>query len=174
MDFNGRYIRVERSYRRGIIEKPKNSKSRRVDMSDQLRAALKKLQIQRKAEALKAGSNEIEAIIFHTKGNYTSQNTVRNIWKRVLAKAGIRDIKLHITRHTFACLLLSNGESPVYVKEQLGHSSINITVDIYGHLIPSNNREAVNRLDTLHPSAPYPHPVKIEKPQNIEIAANSF
>jgi len=56
-------------------------------------------------------------------------------------------MKFHSIRHSFASLLLSNGQSPVYVKEQLGHSSIQITVDIYGHLIPSSNREAVNQLD---------------------------
>ncbi len=91
-----------------------------------------------------------------------AQNSVRNIRKRILRKAGLRDIRFHDIRHTYASLLLSDGQSPVYVKEQLGHSSIQITVDIYGHLIPSSNREAVNRLDT-HPTAPYTHPVKNEK-----------
>jgi hypothetical protein len=37
-------------------------------------------------------------------------------------------------QHTFASLLLQQGESIVYVKEQLGHASIQITVDTYGHL----------------------------------------
>jgi len=50
-------------------------------------------------------------------------------------------------RHTFASLLLQQGESPVYVKEQMGHSSIQVTVDLYGHLIPGGNKQAVNRLD---------------------------
>jgi len=58
-------------------------------------------------------------------------------------------MRFHDIRHTFASLLLSNGESPVYVKEQLGHSSIQMTVDIYGHLIPNSNRNAVNSLDEL-------------------------
>jgi hypothetical protein len=62
---------------------------------------------------------------------------------------------------------------PVYVKEQLGHSSIQMTVDIYGHLIPNSNREAVNRLDNPHSNAPHPHPPKTEKPQPVEIVANS-
>ena len=35
----------------------------------------------------------------------------------------------------------------MYVKEQLGHSSINVRVDIYGHLIPGGNKEAVDKLD---------------------------
>jgi len=42
----------------------------------------------------------------------------------------------------------SRTENPlVYVKEQLGHHSIQITVDTYGHLIPGANRKAVNALD---------------------------
>lgn len=36
----------------------------------------------------------------------------------------------------------------MYVKEQLGHSSIQITVDCYGHLIPGGNKQAVDRLNT--------------------------
>lgn len=83
-------------------------------------------------------------------------------------------MRLHDTRHTFASLLLSNGESPVYVKEQLGHSSIQITVDIYGHLIPSSNRRAVNRLDNPQQSATYAQPPKTEKPQPLEIMANAL
>jgi integrase len=102
------------------------------------------------------------------------QNYIRRIFKRVLKKAGIREMRLHDTRHTFASLLLSNGESPVYVKEQLGHSSIQITVDIYGHLIPSSNRKAVNRLDNSQQSATHTQPAKTEKPQPFEIAANSL
>lgn len=55
----------------------------------------------------------------------------------------------HDIRHTFASLLLNKGKSPVYVKERLGHSSIQMTVDIYGHLIPNSNRNAINSLDEL-------------------------
>ena len=51
----------------------------------------------------------------------------------------------------FASLLLQNGESLTYVKEQMGHSSINVTVDIYGHLVPGGNRQAVDRLDDMAP-----------------------
>jgi hypothetical protein len=47
---------------------------------------------------------------------------------------GIRETKLHVTRHTYASLLFSERVSPVYVKEQLGHSSIQMTVDVYGKI----------------------------------------
>ena len=67
--------------------------------------------------------------------------------QKLLKKAGLRPIKFHALRHTFASRLLQNRESPVYVKEQLGNSSIKISVDTYGHLIPGANKAAVDRLD---------------------------
>jgi integrase len=61
----------------------------------------------------------------------------------------LRRIRFHDLRHTFASLLIQNGESLAYVKDQLGYSSIKLTVDVYGHLVPGANREAVNRLPSL-------------------------
>jgi integrase len=67
-------------------------------------------------------------------------------WYRLLRVAGLRSLKLHALRHTYASLLLQDGESLTYVKEQMGHSSIQVTVDVYGHFIPGKNRGAVERL----------------------------
>jgi len=71
------------------------------------------------------------------------------VWPRLLAKAGLHLIRIHDLRHTFASLLIQNGESLAYVKEQMGHHSIKITVDTYGHLVPGGNKAAVDRLDGL-------------------------
>jgi integrase len=127
-------------------------------MSDQLAATLKELLTQRKREALQKGLGEIHELVFHRgSGAAIEQNYIRRVFKRILKKAELREIRPHDLRHTFASLLLTQGESPVYVKEQLGHSSIQITVDIYGHLIPGANKAAVNKLDdapTGTPTAP--------------------
>jgi integrase len=53
----------------------------------------------------------------------------------------------HSFRHTFASLLLQQGESPAYVQRQLGHASIKLTVDTYGKWLPMGNKAAVDRLD---------------------------
>ena len=66
-----------------------------------------------------------------------------------LEKAGLRRIRFHDTRHTFATLLIQNGEPIAYVQKQLGHSSIKLTVDTYCHWMPGKNREAMDRLPTL-------------------------
>jgi integrase len=173
IDFNQKFVHVQRSYKRGHLGKTKTGKFRRVDMSDQLVAALKRLQTRRKKEALRRGLGEPIEIVFHRDGKHLEQNFVNKLFKRILKKAGIRVLNFHYIRHTYASLLLSNGESPVYVKEQLGHSKIGTTVDIYGHLIPSSNREAVNRLDNPQPNAPHMQPDKIENPQPIEITGDN-
>ena len=108
-------------------------------------------------------------MIFHRDGEPIEHNFIRRIFKRILTRAGIREIRFHDIRHTYASLLLSNGESLVYVKEQLGHYSIQMTVDIYGHLIPGSNRQAVNRLDTQQDTT-YTQPEKKEVVQSIKIA----
>ena len=60
---------------------------------------------------------------------------------------GLRRFRIHDLRHTFASLLIQDGASLAYVKEQLGHSTIAVTVDLYGHLVPSANIAFVDRLD---------------------------
>jgi integrase len=64
------------------------------------------------------------------------------VFERLLSDAKLRKIRFHDLRHTFASLHLGSGESPVYVKDQ-----IQVTVDIYGHLIVGGNRAAANKLD---------------------------
>ena len=66
-----------------------------------------------------------------------------------MRKAGFRQIHVQDLRHTFASLSIQNGESLAYVREQMGHSSIKMTVDTYGHLVPGGNKAAVDKLDGL-------------------------
>jgi integrase len=75
-----------------------------------------------------------------------------NSFNRLLADAKLRRVRFHDLCHGSASLLLQNGESLTYVKEQMGHSSINVTVDIYGHLVPGGNRQAVDKLDDVAPA----------------------
>jgi integrase len=51
----------------------------------------------------------------------------------------------HSLRHTFGSLLVSAGTSLAYVKEQMGHASIQMTVDVSGSWLPKSDISAVNR-----------------------------
>lgn len=73
-----------------------------------------------------------------------------------LEHAGLRRIRFHDLRHTFGSLLNQDGASLAYVKEQMGHSSIQVTVDTYGHLLPGANIAWVDRLDSAATSQQLP------------------
>jgi integrase len=165
VDFNGGFIHVQRNLSRGKISVTKNGKDRKVDMSSQLAEVLSDLLSKRRAEALRvemaksaderreaaAVINEVmEGWLFQAPaGTQIDPSNLRKLFKRLLIDAKLRRVRFHDLRHTFASLLLSNGESPAYVKEQMGHSSIQVTVDIYGHLVPGGNRQAVDKLDDV-------------------------
>jgi hypothetical protein len=76
--------------------------------------------------------------------------------------AGLRRITFHALRHSYASHLIQAGASLVYVKEQMGHSSIQVTVDTYGHLVPGADIAWVDKLDAAatnpQPSATYTQP----------------
>ena len=85
-------------------------------------------------------------------GTQIDPSNLRKLFNRFLTDAKLRRVRFHDLRHSFASMLLQNGESLTYVKEQMGHSSINVTVDICGHLVPGGNRQAVDRLDDAAPT----------------------
>ncbi len=110
---------------------------------------------------MEKGTNTPQWVFPSLSGTPLEERNIRHVFKRMLEKAELRQIQIHDLRHTFASLLLQQGESVAYVKEQLGHASIQITVDTYGHLIPGANRGAVDRLDddiSTHPFASQAHP----------------
>ena len=65
---------------------------------------------------------------------------------RLVAKAGLRRVRLHNLRHACASFLLTQGVHPRVVMELLGHSQISLTMDTYSHVIPDAMREAVGRM----------------------------
>jgi integrase len=160
VDWNGKFIIVRRSVKAGKVSPTKTDKIRRVDMSDTLISELSELKRRRKEEYLSKGINQIPDWVFCNSdgGPIDIQNLKNRHFNKCLEKAGLHRIRFHDLRHTFASLLLQNGESPQYVKEQMGHSSIKVTVDVYGHLVPGANRQAVNRLPVAGETAPQAHP----------------
>ncbi len=93
--------------------------------------------------------------IFHNQaGNLMNSHNWRSrVFNKALDKTELRHVRIHDLRHTFASPLLQAGESMMYVCDQLAHSSIKDTVDIYGHLVPGGNKAAVDKLDDSPNSA---------------------
>jgi integrase len=144
-----------RQYSHGRVSTPKTRNSRRrVDMSQCLAAVLKDWITVQDLEAPAAGHSVPEVLFSGNIGgtrrtpSYMAENYFRyQLWYPLLDKARVRRLCPHAARHTFASRLIANGENLKYISEQLGHASIKITVDTYGHLIPGGNKQAVDLLD---------------------------
>lgn len=76
------------------------------------------------------------------------ENIANRYFHPALEKANLRRFRLHDLRHTYGSLLIQDGASLAYVRDQMGHYSIQVTVDTYGHLIPGANVSWIDRLDS--------------------------
>ena len=118
------------------------------------------LEHRRKAQAaqrLQAGNlwegwkNEEErktALVFTTAtgGNFTPQ-TLRAHYKKLAAKIGAPESRVHDLRHTFAVLSLQNGDDIKTVQGNLGHATAAFTLDIYGHVSDRMKDESAARME---------------------------
>ena len=81
-------------------------------------------------------------------------NFRQRVWWPSLNAAGLpRSIRIHDMRHTCASLLIRQGVHPKAIQHHLGHSSINITMDRYGHLLPDQYDDLASCLDAVHAHA---------------------
>jgi integrase len=163
IDFEDRLIEVRRSCRRRVVSPTKTGRSRRVDMTPQLAETLIELQTSQKVDALKRGQPLSEWVFANKMGGTLRYMTFRAALTACLKLAGLRSIRIHDLRHTYATIRLLSGHNIGDVSYQLGHSSIKITYDTYGHWLPGEFKSEVDELDNLHPSAPPLHPGQVSK-----------
>jgi len=83
-----------------------------------------------------------------------------------LTRAGLRRIRFHDLRHTFATLLIAQGENVKFAQSQLGHASATMTLDRYGHLLPNANHGVAERLDRQIFDSISANVVLMESPQS--------
>ena len=144
INFAEKTIVIRRSYTSNRFQKPKTRLSRRsVNMTPSVIKTLKEHRVKR--------GNPSSSTLLFDRGDGKPQdptNLSKDIWTRLLRAAGIREsVRIHDLRHTFCSMLLAQGASPKYIQSQLGHSSIMVTMDRYGHLMPETNQKETELLD---------------------------
>ena len=142
VDFNKKQIFIKRSYNHGQFFAPKTRQSiRAIDIAPTLLQTLASWK-------LASVPNENDLVFANEAGqpmNYS--NMMNRHYKPALEKAEIPQIRFHDLRHTYASLLLAQGENIKYIQTQLGHSSPTVTLNVYSHLMKKENQEAVCRLE---------------------------
>ena len=133
-------IRVERAWdpHAGVIEPKSRAGRRSVPIGAALRPHLAARKLRRRGAA---------GFFFGDRRRPFNRNSLVNRANRAWKKAKLQPIGLHECRHTFASILIAAGVNAKALSTYLGHSSIQITLDRYGHLMPGNEDEVVVLVD---------------------------
>jgi len=153
---SGKLSVVETAYRLGSgeyrIKEPKTPQSRRsvilppslVDLFKVYRFDQELLRIQ-----LGISLNADDFVFIRPDGSPINPNAVTLAFRRIIKRAGLKDIRIHDLRHTHATLMLKAGIHPKVVSERLGHANIGITLDIYSHVLPGLQEAAAEKFDRI-------------------------
>jgi len=133
-----------------VIKSTKTEKGRAIALLPQVVEALQTHRKQQAEQRLRySGLWRDEDLIFSSKtgGPMSWNNLVKRNLKPLMSAAGLpQGTRPYDLRHTFATLILEQGENPKVVQEVLGHSRITHTMDTYSHVSPNIQREAFGRL----------------------------
>ncbi len=140
IDWVNQKIHVRRSLYKGGFQTPKSEYSKRAnDMGPRLIEVLKNHRAKQNETRLKVGDGWVNSDLVFCQNDGTpldGDNLYHRDLKAILKKAELRSIRIHDLRHTFASILISANHNLKYIQNQMGHSSIKVTLDLYGHLMP--------------------------------------
>ena len=133
---------IQRTFNKGEWYKPKSKTSnRKIDLGPSMMSVMKKWKVA-------CLPNEHDLVFPNSMGNPIDQSMLlRKHFFPALKKAEIGKIRFHDLRHTYASLLIEQGENIKYIQNQLGHASPVVTLEVYAHLINPTNQEAACRLE---------------------------
>lgn len=154
VDFENSQIRIRQTLkpRQRIKEGGKNTNATRsISISPFVLSELRrhKSLILKECLEVKRQWKDSETVVCQTNGEPVSLANFHKFWTRIVENTSSRYIKYHDLRHTCASLYLSAKIHPKVVQELLGHSSIKVTLDLYSHVMPNMQHEAVKVMDEL-------------------------
>jgi integrase len=154
VDIDDGVIRVRQTVQRVdgklVFAPPKTRRSRRsIPLPAATVQVLQEHRERQAAEKATAGPAWRDSgLVFTTRsGGPLEPNDVSKAFSEQRRKAGLRPVRLHDLRHTCASLLLAQRVPPRVVMEVLGHSSLDVTMNIYGHVMLDAQREAMSAMD---------------------------
>ncbi|GCE15298.1 tyrosine-type recombinase/integrase [Tengunoibacter tsumagoiensis] len=116
------------------------------DIIDLLRNHLEE---QKKLQEMQLNWKGLDLVFCTRVGGFMSDDHIRHHFSKLLKEAGIEHTKFHALRHNASMLLRRLGIDPVVRKEMLGHSSISMTDDVYGHATRKMHKDAASQIENL-------------------------
>jgi integrase len=151
VNFDAMTIQVEHgAYRGELVPMKTRASRRRVDLSSTAAHVIRRQLLARKP-------NELGLVFPSPESRILNDDNFRHrIFRPAVRRAKLAGFRFHDLRHTYVALMIAAGAHPKYLQAQMGHSSIRVTLDLYGHLFPDANRGVLDALDAL---TPHPHPI---------------
>jgi integrase len=154
IDFENKNVQIRRTvdffagYGGYIETEPKTAKGRRmIALPPFVIGVLRQRRLAQLELRLKAGAawEEHDLVFTGLHGNYLNPRYILKLFAQVLQDANLPHLRFHDLRHSAATLLLGMGVHPKVVQEILGHSQIGMTMDTYSHVLPSMQKEAMDK-----------------------------
>jgi integrase len=133
------------------ISMPKNGKRRAIDLDPQTVAVLRAHRKRQLAEklALGPGYDDQGLVFVREDGTAVHPDRASKMFDAHAKRSGLPRIRLHDLLHTHVSHLAKAGAHPKVVQERMGHHSPAFTLERYGHLFPSMQREAADKIGEL-------------------------
>ena len=142
IDWENSQVSIQRTFNKRAWYDVKTETSRRkIDIGPSVLAELKRWK-------LACPPNRLNLVFPNRSGqpiNYS--NMINRYYQPALQAAKLGHVRFHDLRHTYASLLIEQGENIKYIQSQLGHSSPTVTLNVYAHLMKDTNQEAACRLE---------------------------
>ena len=134
-----------------VVTTPKAKSQRQLLLAPATTAALKAHRRHQRKERLALGPAWMDSgyVFVDEAGVEYHPHRFTKMFEKAVAGAGVPKIRLHDTRHTMATLALAAGVHPKVVQEQLGHSTISVTLDTYSHVPQAVRRDSADKIASL-------------------------
>lgn len=138
---------------RTYVSTPKAGRSRSIALDRETIAILRRHRTAQARERRARGCKppgSLDWIFCGVDGRELSPCRVSRRFKQLVQQTGLPDIRLHDLRHTHASHLIMAGANIKAVQERLGHTDIVVTLNVYSHLLPTTQRDAINSLSRMY------------------------
>lgn len=130
-------------------QEPKTPRSRRqIPVDPETVEVLRRHRKRQVEQRLKAGPKwrDYNLVFATPTGNCVARQNIQASFRMYVKRSGLPKIRFHDLRHTHATLLLRQGVNPKIVSERLGHTQVAFTLQVYSHVLPDTQQEAVKAL----------------------------
>lgn len=155
IDFDNKIIHVRHNYTMAegkpiLLDSPKTKSSNRdIIVTDRIIKELENHRLEQKKMKLMLGKkyNNNDFVCTWPNGEPFNPSHLSRAFKMRMKKYGLPEITFHELRHSNASLMLSQNVPMKAVSDRLGHSTITITNDIYGHIENSVQKQVAESID---------------------------